>query len=202
MLHHRFGFLAAAIAACTPVDKPVLDGIPPAWTQVPLPDAQVAGPDWRSSPSPGRAIPKLGTVTLTSDKGVETWETVDFSSDVIDLSAEFMSGTNTLSITGYDSGDLLLEGAGLISLTATFAQPTPGTTSNATMFIAGQYAEDVVELSQPDFQVTLDTLTPDTLDERGFVAGSFAGTLCTVPPTVPRCRKISANFATRAWVPD
>ncbi len=198
----RYSFVLLGLVACTPVEQPVLDGIPPAWTQV----AADGSPRWQQSDHPLRDIPKLGAIHLSIAGDLYDWETVDFSTDVIDLSAEFLVEggpmPNTLYLVGYDSGDRLLEGAGLINITATFAQAAPSTSTTATLFTAGQFAEDVVARTQSDLRVTLTELTPDPVDDIRYVAGTIAGHLCGEPPSASECHYITGSFKTDAWMPN
>jgi hypothetical protein len=187
-------------AACKPVETPVLDGIPPAWTQ----DTAVLGPDWATSAAPLDNVPKLGTIDLVLNDAPAQWQTVDLSVGAIDPTASFerLNGTPTLRLTGFAPDDTLLEGRGLISVTATFDDLSGGDAITTDVFLAGSFAEDVVARGDDDLQVTVTQVIRNVENSYGAVAGTITGTLCRVQNDPSGCQSINGAFSSKAWVPE
>lgn len=98
-MHRRFAIISlSTLCACAAPEEPVLDGLPPAWTQVEL----------RMS-----NFPRLGQITAEIDGTPQQWVTVDLSVGAIDSSAwinEVDTGAE-MTVQGYASNDEGLIGA-------------------------------------------------------------------------------------------
>ena len=102
-------FALSILWACTPPEEPVLDGLPPAWTQV----------EQRLS-----EVPHMGKITATVQGQRQEWITTDLSVGAIDSSAWIrqVGAGAEVTVLGYAPSDEALTGNGRFVMT--FALPT------------------------------------------------------------------------------
>lgn len=179
----------AGLCACTLEEEPVLDGIPPAWTQV----------EQRLS-----EVPQMGRVTIESGGAAEQWLTLDLSVGAIDSTAWIHQTTTgqSISINGYAPDDGMLTGVNLLTLEFDLASLTDERASVTTFAILGDRVNGLQRRDDGNADVTSWILTQPTDDTlQGRLFATLGGRLCdaahdTAPLDPASCEDVQVTIET------
>lgn len=160
-----FPLILTALAGCQPahIEDPVLDGLPPAWTQV----------EQRLS-----EVPQLGRIDFETRDSQTTFQTVDLTVGAIDSSVWIHDNgpTMELTIVGYPPEDEQLTGTGRIEIKARLDNLNDATPDITSVVIY----DDQAWSGQGPAAVTAWFLTPllNPEDSFGTLEAVIVGNLC------------------------